>query len=78
VYWSSLKKSLLLLTGAALASLLFIARSSIRGIRVDWDVDTFIAISQSFLRGNQIYISFLIRNGPMCSGFTYLEPSANP
>ena len=58
VYWSSLKKSLLLLTGAALASLLFIARSSIRGVRVDWDVDTFIAISQSFLRGNQIYISF--------------------
>ena len=58
MYLSSLRKSLLLLTGAALASLLFIARSSIRGLRVDWDVDTFIAISQSFLRGNQIYINF--------------------
>ena len=58
VHWSSLKKSLLLLAGAALASLLFIARSSIRGMRIDWDVDTFIAIGQSFLRGNQIYINF--------------------
>ena len=58
MHWSSLKKSLLLLAGAAVASLLFIARSSIRGIRIDWDVDTFIAIGQSFLRGNQIYIDF--------------------
>ena len=27
-------------------------------MRIDWDVDTFIAIGQSFLRGNQIYIDF--------------------
>ncbi|WP_415399123.1 hypothetical protein [Synechococcus sp. W4D4] len=58
MHWSSLKKSLLLLAGAAFGSLLFIARSSIRGIRIDWDIDTFITIGQSFLKGNQIYIDF--------------------
>ena len=41
-----------------MASLLFIGRCRIRGIRIDWDIDTFIAISQSFLKGKQIYISF--------------------
>lgn len=52
------KSSFVLLGISAAGSLMFIFRSLERGIRVDWDIDTFITISQSFLGGNHIYIDF--------------------
>ena len=46
------------LLSSSAASLSFIIRSYARGIRVDWDIDSFIAINQSFLKGQSLYIDF--------------------
>jgi hypothetical protein len=46
------------LLASSAASLAFIFRYYIRGLRVGWDVDTFIAINQSFLKGRSIYFDF--------------------
>ena len=39
-------------------TLLFIYRTTERGIRVDWDIDTFLVISQKYLSGQQFYTDF--------------------
>lgn len=48
----------LCLLASSAASLAFIFRYYTRGLRVDWDIDSFIAINQSFLKGRSIYIDF--------------------
>ena len=55
---TSWQKTLCLVSLAGISSLLLTARIYARGMRIDWDVDTFIAISQSWLRGNNLYLDF--------------------
>lgn len=40
------------------ATLLFIYRTTQRGIRIDWDIDTFLVIGQKYLSGQQFYTDF--------------------
>ena len=51
-------KTLALASLAGFSIFILTIRMYARGIRIDWDVDTFIAISQSWLKGNHLYLDF--------------------